>query len=259
MAIDKQSFLNYQEGRAQTGYGAAIVVKKSTDTYYSLLVASETVPSIFGTTDEFTFDLLNSPTKGSVPGKISLEKKEVEVLHHRDNVVRFEELKDQVLDFMFIDSQFVGYKFRGKISYRVNDATADILRGTYTITPMSADPTPILDVRSLLQETTLFKNAIPETIVAPLSTDTTGKEIDVSITPDATVDTDYTIEYYNTVQNKWVTTSSGISVTVSNGVAKLKILNAAGGDGGKLYKITAAAANCAPWSTTIYVEPAPTT
>ena len=164
MAIDKNAFYKYQETRAQSGLGAAILVKTPSQTKYSLLVASETVPSIFGTTETFEFDLLNSPTKGKVEGKQTLDEKEVQVLHHRDNVYRFEKLKNQTLDFLVVDSQFVGYKFSGTLSYRMNDATADVLYGTYTITPMSADPTPILNVRDIVQETLCFNVSVPETM-----------------------------------------------------------------------------------------------
>lgn len=169
MAIDSNAFYKSQESRAQSGYKAAILVKDPTSTItdkYQLLVASTSVPSIFGTNDSFEFDLLNSPTKGKVQGKMTLDDKEVEVLHHRDNVVRFERLKDRVLDFMVIDSQFVGYKFTGTLSYRMNDASAEVLMGTYTITPMSADTTPVLNARAEVIETLCFANAIPDEVGA---------------------------------------------------------------------------------------------
>jgi hypothetical protein len=207
-----------------------------------LLVASETVPSVFGTQDSFEFDLLNSPVKGKVAGKITLEDKEVEVLHHRDNVLRFEELKDQVLDMMYIDSQFVGYKFSGTVKYRVNDAGADVLRGTYTITPMSADPTPYLNVRDMILETLCFEGSIPETVE--------GGTVDVSvIQATATASPTFTIKKYDDTTRTWAV-STDLTVATTGGRSTLTVETGAHG----LYSVTANLTNYAPWTTTIYVD-----
>ena len=248
MAVDNNSFFKYEEHRAQSGYKAAILVKNQIDAKYSLLVASETVPSVFGTQDSYEFDLLNSAVKGKVAGKITLEDKEVEVLHHRDNVLRFEELKDKVLDFLYIDSQFVGYKFSGTVKYRVNDATADVLRGTYTITPMSADPTPYLDVREMIMETVCFEGSIPETIKAG----TAGASVDISIIQAGITGTPtFTFKKYYPQARTWsILTENELSAATTNGRSALTITAAATG----LYSITANLTNYAPWTTTIYVE-----
>lgn len=236
ITIDKDAYFKYLEHRGQSGYKAAILVKEQSASLYSLLVASETVPSVFGTQDSFEFDLLNSPVKGKIAGKMSLDDKEVEVLHHRDNVYRFEKLKGRVLDFMYVDSQFVGYKFSGTLSYRVNDATADVLRGTYTITPMSADPNPILNARDLCQETLCFADVIPDTVVA-------GAQLTLSVVQSGASVT-YTVAKINdngteTPDTKAISGSTFTAPSQSG-----------------LYAITASATDdsYAPWTTTVYVE-----
>lgn len=233
--IDKDAYFKYLERKGQSGYKAAILVKEASETMYSLLVASETVPSVFGSQDSFEFDLLNSPVKGKIPGKMTLDDKEVEVLHHRDNVYRFEKLKDKVLDFLYVDSQFVGYKFSGTISYRANDASADVLRGTYTITPMSADPTPILNARSLCKETLCFASVVPDTVKA-------GDKINLSV-----VQTSATVLYTakKIADDGKETDAEAITGSVFTAPA-----------GGGLYAITASdsASTYAPWTTTVYVE-----
>ena len=251
---DYNAFFKYEEHRAQSGYKAAILVKEQTGTKYSLLVASETVPSVFGTQDSYEFDLLNSPVKGKISGKITLEDKEVEILHHRDNVLRFEELKDKVLDFMYIDSQFVGYKFSGTLKYRVNDASADILRGTYTITPITADPTPYLDVRNIIQETVCFEGTIPEIVKGSSSTSVT---VDISIIQEGPSGTPtFTIKSYNPTLRSWTTVSqsgsdAAMSISTTNGRSTLSISKTATAG---LYSIQASLTNYAPWTTTIYLE-----
>ena len=151
--MEKNAFFKYVESRGQNAYGSAILVKTQESSKYSLLIASETVPAVFGSQGSFEFNLVNSKTIGKIPDKMTLDDKEVEFLLHRDNIHRLEQLKDKVLDFMYFTPDYMGWRFTGMISSRPNDATAEILRGTYTITPMSADPTPIMDARPFVQET----------------------------------------------------------------------------------------------------------
>jgi hypothetical protein len=169
---------------------------------------------------------------------MTLEDKEVEVLHHRDNVYRFEKLKDKTLNFMVIDSQFVGYKFVGTVTYRMNDASADVLRGTYTITPMSADPVPVLDARPYCIETLCFASVVPDDLDA-------GKTITLSV-----VQTDATATFTAKKIGKDGKETDDSSVIVGN-------VFTAPTTGG-LYAITASATGYAPWTTTVYVNPSAT-
>lgn len=235
--IERDAYFKYLENKGQNGYRAAILVKEQGETLYSLLVASETVPSVFGSQDSFEFDLLNSPVKGKIAGKMSLDDKEVEVLHHRDNVYRFEKLKGKVLDFMVVDSNFVGYKFTGTLSYRMNDATADVLRGTYTITPMSADPTPVLDARDECQETLCFADVVPDEVKS-------GDKIILSVVQ-STSNATFTAKKVNkdgTESDVGTTAISGNTFTAPSITG--------------LYAITASATDYAPWTTTVYVKSA---
>ena len=233
--IERDAYFKYLENKGQAGYRAAILVKEQGETLYSLLVASETVPSVFGSQDSFEFDLLNSPVKGKIAGKMSLDDKEVEVLHHRDNVYRFEKLKNKVLDFLVVDGNFVGYKFTGTLSYRMNDASADVLRGTYTITPMSADPTPILNARPLCQETLCFADVVPDEVKA-------GDTITLSV-----VQTNANATFTSAKINDDGTEGATTDVTGNKFVAPTS-------EG--LYAITAKATGYASWTTTVYVSPA---
>lgn len=236
MAIGNDAYFKYLENKGQSGYRAAILVKEQGDALYSLLVASETVPSVFGSQDSFEFDLLNSPVKGKIAGKMSLDDKEVAVLHHRDNVYRFEKLKGKVLDFMVVDGNFVGYKFTGTLSYRMNDASAHVLRGTYTITPMSADPNPILNARDLCQETLCFADVVPDEMKQ-------GESITLSVVQKATGVT-YSAKKLDENGNE--TGSNVITGSATN------VFTAPSQSG--VYAITASAENYAPWTTTVYVH-----
>ena len=159
--IMENTFFNYNESQAKTGYKAAVLYKKQGDTKYRFLCASETVPFPYGTKDTFEYDLLNSSSKGMVEGKNTLEQKEVELLYTPNNAYLFETLKGQVLDFMSLTPDKIGYKFHGKISFRPNDASADIHRGTYTITPMGADEVPYFKAREECLQPLFFADVIP--------------------------------------------------------------------------------------------------
>lgn len=238
MAVDSNSFFQYNETRALSGYKSAWLVKKAGDTFYSLVGATETVPYVFGDKDTFEFDILQSPTKGQVEGKMSLDPQDIEVLHHRDNAYRFEKLKGQTLDFMVINAEFVGYKFVGTLDYRPNNAEADVNRATVTITPMSAQTTPVFNARPEVQETLCFASSIPATIKV-------GDTIDLSVTQDI----EPTIEAVTIENGTNKETNATASIVTTN--LKAVSITSAG-----LYAITASATGYAPWTTTVYVESA---
>lgn len=234
--MDNKAFYKWVEGRAQSGYGSALLVKDDTDLTgkYSLLIAGTSTPAVFGSAESFEFDLLNSPVKGKVQGKETLDDKEVEFLLHRDNVYRLEELIAKgTLDFMYMTPDFMGWHFTGTISYRPNDAGADVLMGTYVITPMSADKTPIYDVSNLVQETLCFKNAIPESV-------NSGTTVDFSVIQSASVT--YTVKKYNATNKTW---TAETTPSITTGSASFATAG--------LYAVTASATDYAPWTTTVRV------
>lgn len=250
--MDIKSFYNYQEHRGQSGYGASILVKEQTADKYSLLVASQTVPAVFGSQNSFEFDLLNSPVTGKIAGKISLDDKEVnDVLLHRDNVWRFQQLKGKVLDFLYMTPDFVGWHFTGTVSFKPNDASADVLTGTYTIVPMSADDDPILDCRADVQETLCFSDVVPENIKI-------GEKVNVSLVQ--TLDSTNSVTYKVFTISKTGTKGTEVTATPDAngyiGFASATATNAVQATANTLYGITASATGYASWTTTVYVNSA---
>lgn len=236
MALTENAFFQYKETRALSGYKSAWLVKGDSGKY-SLVGATETVPYAFGDKDTFEYDILQSPTKGQVEGKMSLESQDIEVLHHRDNAYRFEKMKGKTLDFMVINAEFVGYKFTGTIDYRPNNAEADINRATVTITPMSASVTPIFNARGEVEETLCFASAIPATVKV-------GEKFDISVIQSSAV-VDYTMVELDKANEPDATTN----LTKTDPTQASITL-------GGIYAITASASGYAPWTTTVYVESA---
>lgn len=238
MAVDNNSFFQYNETRAQSGYKSAWLVKRPGADKYSLVGATETVPYVFGDKDTFEFDILQSPTKGQVEGKMSLEPQDIEVLHHRDNAYRFGKLKEAgSLDFMVINAEFVGYKFVGTLDYRPNNAEADVNRATVTITPMSAQTIPVFNARPEVEETLCFASAIPATIKV-------NDEIDLSVTQGVTP----------TVTAVTIADGTNAETDATANLSTTDIKNVTISVAG-LYAITVSATDYAPWTTTVYVEP----
>ncbi len=239
MAVNENSFFQYKETRALSGYKSAWLVYNADIAKYCLIGATETVPYVFGDKDTFEFDILQASTKGQVEGKPSLEAQDIEVLHHRDNAYRFGKLKGKTLDFMTINGEYVGYKFSGTLDYRPNNAEADVNRATVTITPMSADATPVFNARPEIAETLCFATGVPATVKV-------GEEFNISVIQKDIATVDYTMVQIgeNNVETDETTKLNKVDPTKAT-------ISAAG-----LYAITVkdTAENYAPWTTTVYVE-----
>lgn len=240
MALTENAFFQYKETRALSGYKSAWLYKDPDLGKYCLVGATETVPYVFGDKDTFEFDILQSDTKGQVEGKPSLEAQDIEVLHHRDNAYRFNKMKGKTIEFMTINGEFMGYEFVGTLDYRPNNAEADVNRATVTITPMSANATPVYNARPKIAETLCFDSAIKATIKV-------GEEFDISVVQ-STATTTYKMVK---IGDNNVETDATTSLTSTD--PKHATISAEG-----LYAITVSdtAEAFAPWTTTVYVESA---
>lgn len=231
----------YCENRAMNGYQSALLYKESNETLYHLVLPLESAPTVSGSVDTFDFDILTCPSKGQVEGKESLDQKDVDFLWHRDNVLRLESMQGRVLDFMVVYQDFTARTFTGTIKVRPQDAGADIMRGTFTITPMSARAGTILDARDLIQDTVVFTNSIKPML------NMTGNSETIEVKTDPTTAT-FTVESDNSNFNGSV---SGNTLTINYT-----------GDGDEVeyavITITASAEGYASWTTTIAVQSAVT-
>lgn len=246
MAINLQ---NYRESKARSGYGACLMFidPLATDDVkdkYRLFIPLETVPSIEGSVDSFEFDLLNSTVKGKVGGKESLDDKDVEFLWHRDNVKRLEQYEDMVLNFMVVYADFTAKKFIGTIKVRPNDVSNDVARGTFTITPMSAETKTVYDCRSEVVATTAFVTAVPDYVTLDLAKDKTSGKV-------------YTLEVEPTTATLSATSDKTDVATVQVSGKKLTITPVAAGTA--LITVKATATGFATWEQTIAVEVVATT
>lgn len=228
----------YCDNRAISGYGSALLYLDpavDNDGLYHLLIPLEAVPSVNGSADTFEYDLLTCATKGQVEGKESLEQAEIEFLWHRDNVKRLEALQGKAIDFLAVYGDFTGRKFSGTVKVRANEAGADVMKGTLTITPTSASTTTLLDCRSLIKETVTIASNIESNVVI---SGTSKKEIEVKCEP-----TEATIKALSDTPAVATVSATGSKVTIT-GVTK----------GYAIVTISAEATGYAGWETSVMVE-----
>ena len=243
-----------------SGYGSALLYKDSTvdtDGLYHLLLPLETAPSVAGSVDTFDFDILTCTSKGQVEGRETLEQKDVDFLWHRDNVRKLESLQGKVIDFLVVYQDFTARAFTGTIKVRPQDAGADIMRGTFTLTPMSAQTTTILDARDLIKDTVWFTNSIASRVVIDANLETPMVDVAVETNPsEATVSSK--VYTYSKDDGKLVEVSSDSSVFKVNTSEKGKVKISYEGTGANveyaIIELTASLLDYASWTTTIAVE-----
>lgn len=223
--------------RAMSGYGSALLYKEANESLYHLVLPLETAPVPNGSVDTFDFDLLTCPSKGQVEGKESLDQKDVDFLWHRDNVARLEALQGKVLEFLVVYQDFTARAFTATIKVKPQDAGADIMRGTFTITPLSAVSSTFLDARDLIKDTVMFSNAIPAMVEVE-----TGKTFSTEIKTNPS-DATITPKSNNT---KFTATATGGTLTITH----------SGSTVGEtaLIEIVATKTGMASWTTYIAVE-----
>ena len=232
--MNKNTFYQYNDNRALSGYKAAWLYKPAGATKYSLVALTESVPYVFGDKETFEFDILQSATKGQVEGKQSLEAVDVEVLAHRDNAYRFNKLKGQTLNFMVVNSEFMAYTYVGTLDYRPNTAEADVHKATVTITPISANATPIFNARGMIEETLCFKDAIAESVAVGTEVDFAVKQTAATVTVSVKAIAGETNE------------ESDATALVTTSGTKVKFVTEG------LYAITVSADGYGSWTTTVY-------
>jgi hypothetical protein len=241
--MDKNTFYKYDENRALTGYGSAwLVALPENGGKFSIIGFTESVPYVFSDKESFDFNVLQQETMGQIQGKTTLEAVDVAVMHHRDNAYRFSKLAGQVLQFMSVNGEFVGYKFSGTLDNRPDTAEADIHRATVTITPASATSVPVLNARPEIMDTLAFNNPIKATVAIDENVDFSVKQSSAVVAIEVKTIGDNNVETTASVSTDYVTDSTKTTT--------LQFKKSG------LYAITVKAAGFASWTTTVYVDSA---
>lgn len=243
--MEQNTFYKYEENRALTGYGSAwLVALPNNGGKFSLIGFTESVPYVFADKESFDFNVLQQETMGQIQGKTTLESVDVSVMHHRDNAYRFNKLAGQVLQFMSVNAEFVGYKFSGTIDYRPDTAEADIHHATVTITPSSASTTPVYNARPEILDTLAFNSPVKATVDI-------NEKVDFSVKQSPT---DFSLSVTSIGANNVETTAVVSNDYVIDSTKTTTIQFKKSG----LYAVTVSATGYASWTTTVYVNTATT-
>lgn len=237
--------------RGLTGYGSALLVKDTNDTLYSLYLPLGTTPSVAGTPESFTFDILTDPAKGKLIGKPELDSKDIDFMLHRDNVRRAKKFANKVCDFLVVYQDGTGYTFSAETRVKSNDAEGDILYGTITFSPLSASEL-LDDVRDLIRPTIQFTGTIP----AREKFSSTKTTMDINVKTNLSGATITATSNSNQFTVASGSGSGADTTTLTDG--KLTIATASGITAGATGIITIVAKDStdkyASWETTIAVE-----
>ena len=174
------------DNRGVSDIGSAIFVKRAGETKYHLWLAVSDMPATGSAPETIEKTVTTSRTKNYIFGRKDNAQKEFTFMAHRDNFMILKQDYNKELDFLQVNPDGTGWKFKGFVSF-YQDAVSlgAALNGKAVITVSQGDELPIDDVTDIIQESIIFTNAIPEIVrLTGTGTETLVIETDPS---DATV------------------------------------------------------------------------
>jgi hypothetical protein len=174
------------DNRGMSDIGSAIFVKRAGETKYHLWLAVSDMPATGSAPETIEKTVTTSRTKNYIFGRKDNAQKEFTFMAHRDNFMTLRQDYNNELDFLQVNPDGTGWKFKGFVSF-YQDAVSlgAALNGKAVITVSQGDELPIDDVTDIIQESIIFTNAIPEIVkLSGTGTETLVIETDPS---DATV------------------------------------------------------------------------
>lgn len=245
-------FITRNDDKLSSGYGSALLVREYGDRFFNLVIPLEKVPSVSGDYETFDYNSLLSDVKSKVRGKLELSSVTADFVYSRENILRLDELVNRSLEYMRINKNYTYEIFTAEMSYKAQDAEADVLKGEITLTPSALGEKGV-DGRSLIRQTLEFSQSLPDSV--SLTTANNSKTFELSLrqadaTPSYEISVEGNVNITATETNGKLTISaSGVE---SNGTAMIfitakseKTMETAGDSSALKY---------APWTMTIAVD-----
>lgn len=176
---------NSIEDRALSEHtGSGIFVKKASGKY-SIMLPVEGTGENGSAPESLEKTAIGNKQKTYTEGRTDNPQKTLPFYAHRDNITILENLKGKVQDFLRVLPDMTAMKYSGKVDYKLNNTDVGGLeQGELTITPTTGD-TYVPNCYSLLEDTAIITNDIPDTIRLK---GTAAQTINVTTNPaDATV------------------------------------------------------------------------
>jgi hypothetical protein len=153
------------DNRGVSDIGSAIFVKRAGETKYHLWLAVSDMPQTGSAPETIEKTVTTSRTKNYIFGRKDNAQKEFTFMAHRDNFMTLKQDYNKELDFLQVNPDGTGWKFKGFVSfYQDSISLGAALNGKAVITVSQGDELPIDDVTDIIQESIIFTNAIPEIV-----------------------------------------------------------------------------------------------
>lgn len=153
------------DNRGMSDIGSAIFVKRTGESKYHLWLAVSDMPATGSAPETIEKTVTTSRTKNYIFGRKDNAQKEFTFMAHRDNFMTLKQDYNKELDFLQVNPDGTGWKFKGFVSF-YQDAVSlgSALNGKAVITVSQGDELPVDDVTDIIQESVIFTNAIPEIV-----------------------------------------------------------------------------------------------
>lgn len=180
---------NYVDNRAVTDIGAAIFIKRSGEDKYSLWMPLTNIPATGGAPEEIKTTVTSARAETTTTGRTTTSQKNCNFFAHRDNFVILSNDNGKTLDFLQVNPDMTGWKFKGVVNFNQEEGqVGSALEGQVTITVKDRDVTPILNIMDIIKETVTFTSTITDyveitgtgTAVVNVETDPTDAVVTVT-------------------------------------------------------------------------------
>lgn len=153
------------DNRAMSDIGSAIFAKRAGQTKYSLWLPVSDMPATGTAPETIEKTVTTSRTKNYIFGRKDSSQKEFTFMAHRDNFMILKNDYNKELEFLQVNPDGTGWKFKGYVSF-YQDAVSlgAMISGKGVITVSQADELPIDDVTDIIQESVIFTSAIPDIV-----------------------------------------------------------------------------------------------
>ena len=215
---------NSIEDRALSEHTGSGIYSKKSNGKYSLFLPVTGTGENGATPAQLDKTAIGNKQATSVEGRQENPQKTLPFFAHRDNINVLEGVKGQTIEFLRILPDMTGFKYSGKVSYKLNNTDVGSLeQGEMTITPETSDEY-VENCFDLLEDTVVFTSAINETEEVEHTGDNKTKTIALTTNPsDATITATSDTQGVATVA--YIASTNSITITgVSAGSAIIKLV-----------------------------------
>ena len=215
---------NSIEDRALSEHTGSGIYSKKSNGKYSLFLPVTGTGENGATPAQLDKTAIGNKQATSVEGRQENPQKTLPFFAHRDNINVLEGVKGQTIEFLRILPDMTGFKYSGKVSYKLNNTDVGSLeQGEMTITPETSDEY-VENCFDLLEDTVVFTSAINETEEVATTGDNKTKTIALTTNPsDATITATSDTQGVATVA--YTASTNSITITgVATGSAIVKLV-----------------------------------